>query len=278
METPNPVGPITLAVAHIDAAQRFYNQAIGLSTLTESPTEVTLGLDGRPFVTLLADAKAKQHPRAPGLFHIAILLPSRPALADQLLHLAEIGVRLHGASDHLVSEALYLADPEGNGIELYCDRPKSEWTYRGGELVMATEPLDLNALVATARREAWQGIAPGTKLGHIHLQVSDVPRAVEFYRDLLGFDLTTTYGASAAFLSFNGYHHHLAVNCWNSRGAAPVESLGLREFVIRVPELASIESKLRAHGTPYRTNSNALELADPSGNQVRVEGYVQVSS
>ncbi len=274
----NPVGPITLAVAHIDAAERFYNQAIGLSTLSSSSTTVTLGLDGAPFITLLSDSKSKQHPRAPGLFHIAILLPSRPALAAQLRHLAEIGVRLHGASDHLVSEALYLSDPEGNGLELYCDRPKSDWSYRDGELVMAPEPLDLNSLLAAAPHEPWRGIAPETKLGHIHLQVSDVPRAVSFYRDLLGFDLTTTYGASAAFLSFSGYHHHLAVNCWNSRGAAPVESLGLRQFVIRVADLAAVRSALKAHTALFHAHDDALELTDPSGNRIRVESYAQVSS
>lgn len=265
------IGPITLAVSAITEVQRFYTEGLGLQILANSETSCLLGLDGLPFIQLEVTPGAVAHPRAPGLFHIAFLLPSRPALALQLRHLAECGIRLQGASDHLVSEALYLADPEGNGIELYCDRPRSEWPYRNGELQMATEPLDLNDLLAAATPgAAWTKMPTGTIPGHIHLQVNDVAAATAFYRDLIGLDLTATYGASAAFLSYDGYHHHLAVNCWNSRGAAPATGLGLKQFELRVKKLSEIEARLEAHSVRFTPDSAGLVTNDPSGNQLRL--------
>lgn len=263
------LGPTTLAVSDLTKLKQFYVEGLGLQPLSENDDSCTLGLDGLPFIELEFAPHAQSHPRAPGLFHLAILLPSRAALAAELRHLAASGIRLQGASDHLVSEALYLADPEGNGIELYCDRPRAEWPYRNGELQMATEPLDLNSLLAAApASERWTQMPTGTIPGHIHLQVNDVPAATSFYRDLIGLDLTTTYGAAAAFLSFNGYHHHLAVNCWNSRGAAPMVGLGLRRFVLYVADLATIEARLREQSVTFNSDQHGLALSDPSGNQL----------
>ena len=265
------IGPITLAVSDLTKVIAFYTEGLGLQPLELSDMGCSLGLDGVPFIHLETTRDAISHPRAPGLFHIAFLLPSRPALALQLRHLAECGIRLQGASDHLVSEALYLADPEGNGIELYCDRPRNKWPYRNGELQMATEPLNLDDLLSTSTPGAqWTKMPTGTILGHIHLQVHDVALATAFYRDLIGLDLTTTYGASAAFLSYDGYHHHLAVNCWNSRGAALVSGLGLKQFELRVKKLSDIKARLQSHGVRFTSDPAGLVTSDPSGNQLRL--------
>ena len=275
------IGPISLAVADLRRATEFYSEALGLRLLDSSPSHVALGIEAIPLVILELRPGAKRDPSAPGLFHLAILLPSRTALAAQLQHLLRNGIRLHGASDHLVSEALYLADPEGNGIEIYCDRPRSDWPYRSGQLQMATDPLDLDALLAAAPPgHLWDGLPAGTIMGHIHLQVSDVPAAVDFYRDIIGLRLTTRYGASAAFLSFHGYHHHLAVNCWNSRGAttAPLGSLGLIRFTLRVGDagLEPIAAALLKGAIPHERHEahgflSEIVVSDPSGNRLQLE-------
>ncbi len=220
---PVEIGHVALTVRDIDSVAAFYETAIGLRPLASDGGVRRLGVGGRVLVELRADPAARPvDPREAGLFHTAFLLPARADLGAWLVHAAGARVPLQGASDHLVSEAIYLADPEGNGIEVYVDRPRADWPRadwprEGGRIRMATDPLDLNALAAGARAP-WAGAPDGTVVGHVHLQVGDVPEAEAFYNGSLGFDLVTRY-PGAAFFGSGGYHHHLAANVWNSRGA-----------------------------------------------------------
>jgi catechol 2,3-dioxygenase len=219
---PAHVAHVRLVVSDLDRVSAYYQSVIGLRVMDEGRSAHVLGVGGRPLLTLLHRPDAVRAPRqAAGLFHTAFLVPGRAELAHWLSHAAATGVRLDGASDHLVSEALYLTDPEGNGIEIYRDRPPEEWSYNpDGTVAMATGRLDLQALLAAAPQTAWSGMADGTAIGHIHLQVGDVPQAEAFYRDVLGLKVMAHY-PGASFLATGGYHHHLAANIWNSRGAGP---------------------------------------------------------
>lgn len=217
---PAHVASAHLVVQDLDRVARFYREIIGLSMLESSLSGVVLGVAGAPLLMLSTSTTAQKAPRtAAGLFHNAFLVPDRPALAAWLAHAAHAGVRLDGASDHLVSEAIYLSDPEGNGIEIYRDRQPGEWTYHDdGTVEMATERLDLQALYDSAPKERFDGMADGTALGHIHLQVGDIPQADAFFRDVLGLKVMARY-PGASFFATGGYHHHVAANIWNSRGA-----------------------------------------------------------
>ncbi|MBC7140722.1 MAG: VOC family protein [Rhodobacteraceae bacterium] len=215
---PIEIGRVALTVRDIDKVAGFYEAALGLEPLASDGATRRLGAGGRVLLELRADPAARRaSAREAGLFHTAFLMPGRAALARWLVHAAESGLRLQGASDHLVSEAIYLADPEGNGIEIYVDRPREEWPHENGELRMATDPLDLNALAASADAP-WRGAPDGMVVGHVHLQVGAVPGAEAFYVGQLGFEVTTHY-PGAAFYGSGGYHHHLGANVWNSRGA-----------------------------------------------------------
>jgi catechol 2,3-dioxygenase len=214
---PTEIAHVTLTVHDLPGVAAFYEQALGLRRLSGDATEVTLGAD-RPFLTLQSDRAARRSaPSEAGLFHTAFLLPDRTSLARWLSHVAATGVQLQGASDHLVSEAIYLADPEGNGIEVYVDRPRSAWAFDGARVRMDTLRLDLNALLRTASGP-WTGAPDGTVIGHVHLQVGDVGQARDFWTGAMGMDEMAGM-PSATFLASGGYHHHIAGNIWNSRGA-----------------------------------------------------------
>jgi catechol 2,3-dioxygenase len=280
------LGAVTLTVSDLSRARDFYERVLGLVAIDPSghgtrEGEVALGTaDGRPLVGLRGDRSAlARDPRAPGLFHLALLYPTRGDLADALLRLAQARWPLSGASDHLVGEALYLSDPDGNGIELYRDRPRSQWPYDpSGALQMDTLALDLDDLLA----EADQTTAPpahlpaGTAMGHVHLQVSDVRAAEALYHGVLGFDVTVRSYPGALFVSAGGYHHHLGLNTWNSRGAAPATpgSVGLSRYEIVVPdgdELERLRRQLLAAGVPTDTTASddgALLVADPFANAI----------
>lgn len=215
---PVEIGRVALSVRDIDTVAAFYENAIGLRPIASDGGTRTLGAGGRVLLELRADRAARPvDPREAGLFHTAFLLPSRADLGAWLRHVAEARVPLQGASDHLVSEAIYLADPEGNGIEIYRDRPRADWPRHSGRIRMATDPLDLQALAADATAP-WAGAPEGAVVGHVHLQVGAVPEAEAFYAGRLGFEITTHY-PGAAFYGSGGYHHHLATNVWHSRGA-----------------------------------------------------------
>lgn len=229
---------VDLTVRDLEKETRFYEDVLGLRVLSRAAGAVELGADA-PIVGLHEDATAPQRPRvASGLYHMAIVLPSRAALAGAIRKLGPLRV-LEGASDHHVSEALYLSDPEGNGIEIYADRPRSEWRSEGGSIAMATAAMDVEDVLAESA-EPLKEMPAGTRMGHVHLQVGDVPAAERWYA-ALGFDVTARYGPQASFLSAGGYHHHVAVNSWASRGAPPAkgDELGLRSFTVQVPGLAA---------------------------------------
>jgi catechol 2,3-dioxygenase len=270
------VGPVSLGVADLDAERRFYEDVVGLGVIESSADEARLGADGVPLVELVGDPGGSPRPRGTtGLFHLALLLPDRTELARSLRRLASSGWPLAGASDHLVSEALYLGDPEGNGIELYHDRPRDEWRSAGGRLEMATLPLDLESLAGDAEGGggAPAGVADGTRIGHVHLHVADLADAEEFYAGTLGFEVTVRDYPGALFLSAGGYHHHIGLNTWAGEGAPPPPpgSLGLRRFEIVVPdgaELERIERSLSDSGAEAERRDGAILTADPSRNGV----------
>jgi len=266
-------GPVRLRVADLDSEREFYERAIGLSPIDSRDGVARLGSDGTPVVELdhRADAPARA-PRTTGLFHLAILVPDRAALAAALARAVRAGGRISGASDHLVSEALYLNDPEGNGIEIYRDRPRAEWERDGGEIRMSTLPLDVDGLLAELREDEPESAMPdGTRVGHVHLNVADLDAAERFYSGLLGFDVTVRGYPGALFLSTGGYHHHIGVNTWAGPGApAPAAgSRGLEWFELSVddaPGLAELERRLGDAGTPIERRPESLLTHDPSEN------------
>ncbi|MBB6308613.1 VOC family protein [Xanthobacter tagetidis] len=265
------LGPVTLRSRDPDALVPFYRAAVGLDVLARAEGGVVLGAGGRPLVEVVRDAAAPLPPaRAPGLFHLAVRVPDRAALAARLLAARRLGLRL-GASDHLVSEALYLDDPDGNGVEIYRDRPREAWpATEDGTIAMETLPLNLAALSGEATEEG--GPAPaGTDMGHVHLKVSDLDAARRFWVDLVGFTVMAAY-PGALFVSAGGYHHHLGLNVWHSAGGAPPPkgSTGLDHFEVRLPGdgVAALAGRLAAAGWPFARQDGGIVTADPSGNGV----------
>ncbi|WP_246752964.1 VOC family protein [Sinorhizobium sp. BG8] len=260
-----------LVVSDLPMLSDWYQKAMGLSVLEKSAFGQTLGVAGRPLLTLTTAANAARAPRnAPGLFHTAFLVPDRFELGRWLVHAAHSGIALTGASDHLVSEAIYLDDPEGNGIEIYRDRDRSEWNYvPDGTVKMATLPLDLQKLYDESPKESWGGQADGTAIGHIHLQVSDIPEADGFFRDVLGLDLMARY-PGASFFASGKYHHHIGANVWNSRGQPKRQSnmTGLSDYTIQFNDAAKFETaakKLEELEIPTTRQGERLSLIDPWG-------------
>ena len=215
------IGGVTLAVRDLDRVAEYYRGVIGLAPMQQTAQEVVLGAGGAGFLRLVhRPTAAPDVPSTAGLFHTAFLLPARHHLARWLRHASEERQILEGASDHIVSEALYLSDPEGNGIEIYADRPREGWGWTSGHVEMATKRLDLRALLALLDKDhqPWSGAPAGTRVGHVHLRVGDAETAERFYAEAFGLQVTAHY-PQAAFMSWDGYHHHLAANAWRSAGA-----------------------------------------------------------
>ncbi len=279
------LGPVRLTVADLAGATAFYERAIGLRALPDAAGDgiVRLGAPGGPaLVELAADAAAPPRVRRScGLFHLALLVPDRHALAEALRRVAIAGWRLDGASDHLVSEALYLSDPEGNGIELYRDRPRAEWR-RGpdGELAMATLPLDLDDLAGELVEGAEAGpgdagMPAGTTVGHVHLQVADLAAAEAFYARALGFGVTVRGYPGALFVAAGGYHHHVGLNTWASAGGPPADpaARGLRDFAVVLPSTAErddVAQQADAAGYAVGDEDGDALVTDPFGIRVRL--------
>ncbi|HWF24919.1 MAG TPA: VOC family protein [Solirubrobacteraceae bacterium] len=273
------VGAVRLTVADLERSLTFYERALGLRATGTDRGTLALGVDGEaPLIELTGDDAAPARPRpSTGLFHLAVLLPSRRDLAVALRRLVDARVALDGASDHLVSEALYLHDPDGNGIEIYRDRPREEWPRADGSLEMATLPLDLDdILTVLPPASAKDALSPaGTRMGHVHLQVSDLDDAEAFYSGVLGFDVTIRGYAGALFVSAGGYHHHIGLNTWQTRGAGapPPGAIGLRSFDVVLPDSDELERTLarvnEAGLEPQRSNGAAV-VRDPAGNAVRL--------
>jgi catechol 2,3-dioxygenase len=267
---------VTLTVNDLDGVARYYREAIGLRELDRGSDRVDLGVEGedRPLVRLVADPDAPPRPpRTTGLFHLAVLVPSRAELAQALHRVAGAGQRFTGASDHLVSEALYLDDPEGNGIEIYRDRPREEWNFPGGELEMATLPMDVEGVLASAPAgETGDGMPAGTRIGHVHLQVSTIPAADAFWTGAVGFDPIVRRYPGALFVSAGGYHHHLGLNTWAGVGvpAPPPGARGLRDFEILLPDesaLGETVAGLEKAGVEVGETEGGATVSDPSGNR-----------
>lgn len=233
MPDPTEIAAVTLAVRDLGRVTEFYRTAIGLDPIETAPGSAWLGAGGRRFLQLLHRPDLEPvDPAAAGLFHTAFLLPAMADLGRWLRHAADRHLRIDGAADHLVSNAVYLSDPEGNGIEIYADRPRSTWRWEAGQVVMANDRPDLAGLVALDPAP-WIGAPSDTTIGHVHLQVGDIARAEPFYADGLGLTVTRRW-PRALFLSAAGYHHHLAVNTWRSAGAVPRDPgrAGLRTLTL----------------------------------------------
>jgi catechol 2,3-dioxygenase len=210
------VGMVRLKVSDLDRSLEFYEGLLGMHVLSRDADTVQLGAPGNdgPLLELVPGADPRSSGRGRlGLFHFAVLLPDRPSLGRLLRHLLRANVQ-PGAADHLVSEALYLQDPDDLGIELYRDRPRAEWKTRGDEIAMASDPLDSAGLLAEGSGSAWTGMPAGTTIGHVHLHVASIAAARAFYHDALGFDVVVSSYPGALFMSAGGYHHHLGVNTW----------------------------------------------------------------
>jgi catechol 2,3-dioxygenase len=273
------LGQVSLQVADLGRSLDYYQRVLGLRALRRTEDEATLAAHGddTPLVRLRERRGARPVPRQAllGLYHFAILLPDRAALGRFIAHLAQIGERA-GASDHLVSEALYLRDPDGLGIEVYADRPRSAWRAERGQIVMATEPLNLAEVVAAARGEQWTGMPAGTRMGHVHLHVGDLEEASRFYHEALGLDRMVWSYPGALFLAAGGYHHHLGLNTWAGPGARPAgdQDARLLEWRIALPaaQAARARASLEAAGRPVTATGDGWLVTDPWGTALAVTG------
>jgi catechol 2,3-dioxygenase len=270
------IGRVALVVSDLERSLAYYQSRIGLHLLDQSANHASLGVDGRELLWLQEQPGARPFPQRgySGLYHFAILLPSRAALGAELRHLAETGTPISGASDHGVSEALYLTDPDGHGIEIYRDRARDEWPrLANGELSMVTEPLDARGILEAGGDLTWNGMPVETMMGHIHLHVGDINKAEAFYIGTVGFDLIQHFGAQATFLSAGGYHHHVGANVWAGRGVppAPEDAARLLWYEIVLPNeeaLQAVLERIRAAGLPVEEHDAGWMVRDPSQNRV----------
>jgi catechol 2,3-dioxygenase len=273
------MGVVSLTVADLARSLAFYESHVGLAVHRRAHDTATLGAGGRDLLDLVARPSAIRVSGTTGLYHYALLVPTRVDLARSLRRFLETQTTMQGFADHGVSEALYLADPDGHGIEVYRDRPAAEWPEVDGALHMGIDPLDvaglLEALDGDPDAGPWTGIAPDTRMGHVHLHVSHIEEAERFYAGILGFEVRQRYGPSALFVAAGGYHHHLGLNTWAGVGAPPPPSdaIALRSFDIVLPDEPSREAvlaRIRAAGLPLEAHDAAWEVRDPSGNIVRL--------
>lgn len=269
-----PIGAVYLNVEKLDRSIRFYENNIGFETNRREGQTAYLRARGgdTDLLVLTEQPTGKPSGGGTGLYHFAILVPSRLDLARTLKHLAETRTPLDGLSDHYVSEAIYLPDPDGNGIEIYRDRPRTEWSYTNNQLEMGTVAMDIDGVMSTldGQDATWAGLPSGTMIGHMHLHVSDLAAAERFYREVLGFDLMVRYGPSASFLSYEGYHHHLGVNRWKRGEPTPIRenTLGLRWFTLHPPDVNAARARIEAANVPYVTRDEGILVRDPVGNGV----------
>jgi catechol 2,3-dioxygenase len=266
------VGAVHLTVSDLARSLDYYREAIGLAVLEEGSGRASLGANGRELLALVEQAGARPAAGYTGLYHLALRVPERRALAAWLAHAARDRVPLVGLSDHFVSEALYLSDPDGHGIEIYCDRPRKLWESQVGT-ALTTMPLDTGDLLGVLddRTEPFDGLPAGTVMGHVHLKVAGIPETIGFYRDVLGFDLMAQFGDQAAFLSAGGYHHHVGANTWESAGASPPPegTARLRHATVVLPDDAArdqVAARVEAAGRAVEEQDGDPLVRDPSGN------------
>lgn len=272
------LGPVRLRVSELERSLAFYETVLGMRVLRKSDGLAELGARDDDRVLVELNEKPGISPAAQrgrlGLYHFAILLPNRKALGRFIAHADSLGVRL-GSADHLVSEATYLHDPDYLGIEVYCDRPRDTWRRVGQEIMMASDPLDLDGLVRAADGERWGGLPRGTVIGHVHLHVGALQQARAFYADAIGFDVMTASYPGALFLGAGGYHHHLGTNVWAGAGARPTraDEAGLLEWTIELPDAASVQQaadSVEAAGYSVARADTSAAVTDPWGTGVRL--------
>lgn len=269
------LGPVHLLVSDLGRSLEYYTQVIGFDVETNEDHSAALTAQGdHRLLAILRTGPgiARARRGAFGLYHFAILLPDRPALGRFAAHLVARNMRV-GMADHLVSEALYLSDPDGLGIEVYADRPRDAWRYRDRELAMATDPLDISGVIAAGQGRAWDGLPPGTTIGHVHLHVGDLGEAEAFYHRALGFDKTVWRYPGALFMSAGGYHHHLGTNVWSPGPAPAADRARLLEWELVVPssdDVVSAARSLRDAGCPIDDTGRGVAVGDPWGTRVRV--------
>ena len=271
------VGDVHLTISDLSRSVRFYESHLGFTVHRRDDRTAWLGAGGSDLLVLSESSTAPRLRGTTGLYHFAILVPTRPDLARALTRLVATSTAMQGAADHGVSEALYLADPDGNGIEIYRDRPRDEWPHVRGVLTMGTDPLDLENLLADAGDESGNtALALGTTMGHVHLHVSHLDEARRFYVDVLGFDVTQRYGPSALFVSAGGYHHHIGLNTWAGVGAPPPPpgAIGLRHFTLQLRSAAALEEvveRIHAAAIPSNEVDGGVLIRDPAGNAMNLE-------
>jgi catechol 2,3-dioxygenase len=273
------MGAVTLRVAKPDLVLPFYRDALGLRVLAEEPSRCYLGSEaGTNIVIEFAPELRHAGPSEAGLFHTAILFPTQRELAAAVASVARSYPNAFtGSADHLVSQAFYFDDPEGNGVELYWDRSREEWSWKHGAIEMGTFALDPNEYLTSHLDQSLSAESAATNalVGHVHLSVGNLPQAEAFYANTLGFDVTLNWGGTALFVSAGGYHHHIAMNIWRSRGAGRrQQTLGLGELVIKLQDddsLGATRERITDAGAAVRDASAGFSLDDPWGNTVRVE-------
>lgn len=273
------LGPVRLRVSDLERSLSFYGGVLGFRVLRQSDGFAALGAAGDDRVLIeLHETRGVSAPAQRGrlgLYHFAILLPNRASLGRFIKCAGKIGIR-PGSSDHLVSEALYLRDPDDLGIEIYVDRPRDAWRRVGSEILMATDPLDIEGLMRAAGAEEWQHMPAGTVIGHAHLHVGDLQQARAFYSDALGFDVMTASYPGALFLGAGGYHHHLGTNVWAGAGARPTraDEAGLIEWTIELPDTGAVRAaaeSLSGAGFEVSFEGNSALTIDPWGTAVRLD-------
>lgn len=268
------VGQVNFKVQSLERALKFYQEVIGFKVLEQTERKAELTADGKTVLLSIEqpDNVEPKQGRTTGLYHFALLLPTRSDLAHIVQHFTNIGLRF-GSSDHLVSEALYLSDPDGNGIEIYRDRDPSEWNWKHGEVGMAVDPLDFKDLLSGVEQQPWQGLPADTVMGHVHLHVSELAKTEDYYTKGLGFEVVNRFGTQALFISTGNYHHHIGLNTWNGVGAPkPAEnSVGLQSLHIIYPDDAARDravTNLKNMNAPVSEENGAFATSDPSGNRI----------
>ncbi|MEK4141704.1 VOC family protein [Paenibacillus sp. FSL L8-0333] len=272
------IGLVQIRVSNLERSLTFYQNVVGLSVLRQTGREVEMTADGQNVLLILREienARVIRPHSVAGLYHFAILVPDRPSLGLVVRNLISSGIEV-GQGDHLVSEALYIQDPDNNGIEIYRDRPKSEWKYDAeGHVMMSTDPVDVDGLLAASEGLSWNGLPAGTVIGHVHFHVGNLNKAKAFYVDLLGFELTANYGSAAMFISAGGYHHHIGLNVWAGQGApaAPADTVGIDYFTLILAneeERNAVVERVRQAGYAVTEENGNPTFQDPWNIGIRL--------